>query len=109
MHPEKVCWTGGERPSLLAAWKTLTLRHKVCNSTCVLIVVEILQTEHYCYKGVSLTFQNILAKHFVTSHTIELGKKESIGPDGRPAGDTAAYGFTSYFQSGRVSLTETKN
>lgn len=68
-----------------------------------LIRVEIVQTEHYCFRGVQFSLQNILDKHFLTAHTIELGKKETIGPDGKGMGDTAAYGMTSYLKAGNVS------
>lgn len=67
-------------------------------------VAEIAQTEHYCFRGCQLALQNVLDKHFLTLHTLEFGKKESIGPDGKPAGDTSAYSFTSYLKSDRWLL-----
>lgn len=69
------------------------------------LIPEIVQTEHYCYRGVQFCLQNILDKHFLTAHTIELGKKETIGPDGKPQGDTAAYGMSSYLKHGPVCVT----
>jgi len=65
---------------------------------------EITQTELYCFRGCQLALQNVLDKHFLTLHTVEYGKKETMGPDMKPAGDTAAYSFTSYLKTERWLL-----
>jgi len=67
-------------------------------------LVDITQTEHYCYRGFQLAVQSVLDKHFITIHSVELGKKESVGMDGRPQGDTSAYYFTSYLKNNRWLL-----
>jgi len=62
---------------------------------------EILHTGNYCFRGCHVTLQNVLSKHFLTLHTLEMG----------PGAD---YIFTGYLKSnhwllnGRMGVSGTK-
>jgi len=65
---------------------------------------EILQTPAYAFRGVQVTIQNVLHRNFLTLHSLELGKKETIGPDGQGEGDVSAYNFTGYLKTARWTM-----
>jgi len=59
---------------------------------------EILETDRHCFRGFQGQVQNNLHQHFAVVHTVELGKNEIMGPDGKKDEERSAYTLTSYLK-----------
>jgi hypothetical protein len=59
---------------------------------------EILETERHCFRGFQAQAQNVLHQHFLVVHTVEMGKNENVGLDGKKDEERSAYSLTGYLK-----------